>query len=241
MAISMIRRVINMMPEGTIFTTRDMLVFGMRTAVDQALCTLVRKERIRRLARGVFAKCDDYRTKFTELQIVKAKAHSFGRRIIEKPLSSEPINHGLERVKTSELERIKPHELEQIKTSEMVDSDQKQSMQKMTTYCVEGHSSTFRIGDKIIHFKKVGQRKFELAKSRAGAAAHEVWQLGASANDGVALSNAILHFDRTDYVDLRRNIQWMPAWLSDQIKWRPWDRFYDNWAEVRPKLGLSSE
>lgn len=191
MAISMIRRVVNRMPEGTIFTTRDMLVFGMRTAVDQALCWLVRKEKIRRLARGVFAKCDDAETTFTELQIVKAKAHAFGRRIIEKPLSSEAI-----------------------------------------TYCVEGHSSKFCIGKTTIHFKKVGQRKIELSKSKAGAAAHSVWQLGAKDNDGVALMNAMQYFDRNDYAELRRNIRWMPAWLGDQIKSRPWDHFYDNWSNT---------
>jgi Family of unknown function (DUF6088) len=214
MAISMIRRVVTFMPEGTIFTTRDMLVFGMRTAVDQALCHLVRTERIRRLARGVFAKCDDYKTTFTELQIVKAKAHSFGRRIIETPLPSKPATKQFGAENSASFETH--------------------------SYCVEGHSSKFRIGDTIIEFKKVGQRRFELAKSKAGAAAHSVWQLGPTANDGVALRNAVLQFNRHDYVELRRNIQWMPAWLSDQIKWRPWDKFYENWDGVRQRLGWSS-
>jgi hypothetical protein len=36
--------------------------------------------------------------------------------------------------------------------------------------------------------------------------------------------------NRTDYIIFRRNIRWMPAWLSDQVKGRYWDAIYD-----RPK------
>jgi hypothetical protein len=47
-----IRQFIANLPQALIFSTRDLLNFGTRAAVDQCLCRLVRKGNIRRLAWG---------------------------------------------------------------------------------------------------------------------------------------------------------------------------------------------
>jgi hypothetical protein len=214
MAIHMIRRYLHFLGEGKIFTTRDCLIFGMRAAVDQALYQMVKTGRIRRLARGVFANTDDLRIIFTELEIVRAKAHAFGRKIIEDHVTTDiRVNCGSPSINTS------------VRTEVSEDGT------LIRTYPVEGHSSSFRIGGTTIKFKKTGQRKFELNKTKAGRAAKSVWNMGSKEIDGVALQDAVLHFDRFDYVDMRFNIRWMPAWLSDQIKCRPWHKSFENKVE----------
>jgi len=84
-ASSLIRRHILTLPEGGTFTTRDVLCFGTRAAVDQALSRMVKARKIRRLARGVFAKDPSYSEEYSLFEIAKLKAQAFGRKITQHP------------------------------------------------------------------------------------------------------------------------------------------------------------
>jgi hypothetical protein len=77
--ISNIRRQIYKSPKDYIFTTRDFLAFGVRTAVDQALYRLVKRGQLIRVARGVFIK-DGAKNPSLE-EVAKRKAIAFGRKI----------------------------------------------------------------------------------------------------------------------------------------------------------------
>jgi Family of unknown function (DUF6088) len=211
MAMAMIGRFVQFLDDGQIFTTRDCLVFGMRSAVDNALSRLVKMERIRRLARGVFAKDSTFRRVYSDLEIATAKAESFGRRIVEAPLNIENTRSG---------DFGKPVEAR--------------------TFYIDGHSSQFKIGENIISFKQTTKRKMQLALTIAGEAARAVWNLGqTNGGDGQALMRAITWFHRNDRIDLRKNIRWMPAWLSNQIKHRPWDFEYEKKLKsLTPELRL---
>lgn len=78
---SFIRRFINQLAEGQMFTTRDLLCFGSRTSVDQCLRNLLRKEKIERLARGVFMRGDQTTPRPTEVEIAMVKAAAFGKEL----------------------------------------------------------------------------------------------------------------------------------------------------------------
>jgi hypothetical protein len=178
----------------------------MRAAVDKALARLVYRGDIIRLARGVFVKARNCRKVFSDWEIAKAKANAFGRKLIEAPLVVA--------------ERMSADVGKRVSTVE---------------FCTEGHSSHFQIGERTIYFKKVGQRKLQLAKCKAGEAARALWNIGQRRANLVAYEKAIALFDRLDRIEFRRNIRWMPAWLSDQIKFRPWDRDYEK-KETNPSL-----
>lgn len=76
-----IRRDINRRKEDEIFTTRAMLQYGARSAVDSALYNLVKDGTIRRLARGVFVR-GECKIVFEPVVIAIAKAKAFGKRIL---------------------------------------------------------------------------------------------------------------------------------------------------------------
>jgi hypothetical protein len=76
-----IRRHIFSLPEGTPFTTRDFLTFGLRAAVDQTLYRLVKSGTIQRLARGLFVRDPDNRKRFSDFEIASLKASAFGRKL----------------------------------------------------------------------------------------------------------------------------------------------------------------
>ena len=82
--ITLIRSYIERLNVEAIFTSRDLLCFGSRSSVDNAVYTLHQNGELVRPARGVFVRPE--RTKpVTELEIATTKARSFGREIISHP------------------------------------------------------------------------------------------------------------------------------------------------------------
>jgi len=138
-AISMIRRYITLLPEGKIFSTQDVLQFGMRAAVDQALSRLCKREQIRRLARGVFVKEEGSASEYSDMEIARVKAESFGRTIAT---FISPVANPFSEVAGN--------------------------IPNTCTFLVNGHSSKFRIGDKTIYLKSVSPRKLQLASNGVG-------------------------------------------------------------------------
>jgi hypothetical protein len=75
MCTGFINRHIQKLPDTEIFTTRHMLIYGIRSSVDSVLSRLVRSGRIHRLARGVFVR--SLAGNPTLAQIVEAKVEAF--------------------------------------------------------------------------------------------------------------------------------------------------------------------
>lgn len=75
MCIQFIYRHVRQIPRRQIFTTRNMLIYGTRSAVDSALSRMVKTGFITRLARGVFVR--DASGKPSFMEIVKAKTEAF--------------------------------------------------------------------------------------------------------------------------------------------------------------------
>jgi Family of unknown function (DUF6088) len=188
-----IGRFVSLLPEGKIFTTRDCVTYGLRTTVDQTLCRFVRRGRIRRLARGVFVKDRDGRFNYSNYDIAKAKAESFGRFIFPH---------------TSNVAR---------------ECGFKGGRKDDTVFAIDGRSSSFKIGGTVIHLKEVMPRKRALHGSYQGEAALSLWEFGKYSMCSAALMCATLGLSRPEIIDFRRKIKWMPAWMSDYITNRPWD------------------
>jgi hypothetical protein len=80
MCTGLIRRHIQKLKSTEIFTTRHMLIYGKRSAVDSALGRMVRNGQLYRLARGVFVK--SLADKPTLAQIVEAKVKAYAGKIV---------------------------------------------------------------------------------------------------------------------------------------------------------------
>jgi hypothetical protein len=79
MCVASIRRHINSIPPTEIFTTRHMLIYGLRKTIDSALSRMVANKFIYRLARGVFVKNHSGNPNLE--QIVQAKVKAFSGKI----------------------------------------------------------------------------------------------------------------------------------------------------------------
>jgi hypothetical protein len=82
MTAPFIKRHIRRLPSRELFSTRDMLIYGTRTAVDSALSRMVKEGFIQRLARGIFVRDASGNPTAEDIAIAKAKAFKVQLRLI---------------------------------------------------------------------------------------------------------------------------------------------------------------
>ncbi len=191
---SFIKRYIYRLPLDKIFSTREFLLYGSRTAVDQTLSKLVKKGMIIRLARGLFVKEGSNIEKITICDVAKAKAESFGKQIA--------IWGGHLAVR---LRLISQAHEEQI-------------------YSVNGSSSSFRFGDVTVHFRRVCARKMHLSTDTdiGGQFLQALWHLGKQKLDELRREPlSQIWFKRTEREHIRLSVHLVPAWLAAAfLHWR---------------------
>jgi hypothetical protein len=203
--ISLIRRFVALLPQGKLFTTREVLAFGSRSAVDSALFRLVKALVIRRLARGVFIRNDFPQHHPAPAEVARVKAQSFGRRI---------VTHGI----------LASWELGLTPVG-----------QDAHIYAVDGRSSAFRYGDLTIKFQGLCPRKVMVGDSQAGMAIRALWHLGRTVCDKSTAARVTASFKRTDRDELRQHAGFMPGWMLDSFSWPArWQPDQDDWRKRKP-------
>jgi hypothetical protein len=197
-ATAFIRRFVFSLKDGEIFSTRDCLNFGGRSAVDHALSRLVKKGIIRRLARGIFACDPDSLRCYSLLDIARLKGEAFGRKITSHPTS--------------------------IASKLGLQEYNKSSPPTEVFFSTNGPTTKFRVGETIVHLKNAAPRKLRLDASKAGETLRALWHLGQTNVNGNTIMQACQSFFREDRADLRMNMRWIPAWLADSFRFtRRWE------------------
>lgn len=185
------------------FTTRELLNYGNRSAIDNCIYRLIQEGEIYRITRGVFvrAKSGGKRPHFTQREIAEVKANSFGRKLHTHPFKKAKeiaIRLGL----------IRPGQ-KWIKECEELES----------TYETSGPSSSFMFEGKRVYFKKTTRRKIQLGDSKAGLVIRALWYNGFQNRFAVwgfeAQRKAYQGLYGGDRVEIHRSSALMPAWLSD--------------------------
>lgn len=132
-----VRRYINRLHSNTIFSTKEVLQYGTRTAIDKTLSRLVKSGRIIRIARGLFRR-EDYNIPMPALaEIAKCKANVFDKKIIAKDSNTNNTTL-LNRTSTTN--------------------------NTQTIYLTNGRSSSFYSGNTVITLKGISPRKFKQLK-----------------------------------------------------------------------------
>ena len=185
---SFIKRHILELPKGMIFSTREMLNYGRRSAVDQCLYRLVKMGRIVRLAWGIFMKDDADIATPTPMSVANEKAKAFGRYLVKETLGA------------TQLRTLTDHRTKTI------------------SYAIQGHSSSFKYGAITIQFRGTCARKMLLAEDAVGMAIKTLWRLGVDACDHEALAKATAEFTRQERLQFKRSCHLMPEWITNLFK-----------------------
>jgi Family of unknown function (DUF6088) len=180
------RHIFKLLPR-VIFSTRDMLNYGPRAAVDQCLYRLVKSGRIIRLAWGLFMKEEYDGPLPTILEVAKAKAGAFGRKI---------ISDAADAAKRLELTNV---------------------ANGRTTYAINSGSSSFRYNHQVIHFKGISARKLFLGDELVGQSIRALWSVGKADCDEEMVSMAMARFSRPERKQFRQSLHLMPSWMTDLL------------------------
>lgn len=197
-------RLIRSLPEGEIFTTRQLLHLGSRSAVDNALYNMVCENIIERLAWGVFRLSEEYHCKRLRepslLEIARAKVTAFARTLY-----------------TSSLHIF----CQEDKAQPIYDKHNTFSLK------IIGHSSSFRRVFKdnkapiTIRLKGIAPRKAALAATYDGGILQSFWQLGKSALEPTIKSIALSKLKAPVKKAVIERTQHLPAWITNNILFKP--------------------
>ncbi|MDX2108574.1 MAG: hypothetical protein SFY67_19425 [Candidatus Melainabacteria bacterium] len=186
------------------FTTRELLNYGNRSAIDNCIYRMIQEGEIHRITRGVFVRAKTFggkRPYYTQREIAEIKANSFGRKLQTHPFKKAKeiaVRLGL----------IKPGQ-KWIKECDEFES----------TYEISGPSSSFLFDGKRIYFKKTTRRKIQLGDSRAGLVIRALWYNGFWNRFALwgfeAQRKAYQGLYGLDRREIHESSALMPAWLSD--------------------------
>jgi hypothetical protein len=182
---TLIRRHIYSLPKGKIFSTRDMLNYGRRSAIDQCLYRLVKAGRIIRLAWGLFIREDSETDLPSPRQVAMEKARAFCKTIFTDAQDATKLL-GLTAFGNERL-----------------------------TYAIQGHSSSFNYRETRIYLKGVCQRKISLGDDPISLAAKALWIIGKKHCDQRTIEKATARFKRQERLQFRQSCHLMPSWLTN--------------------------
>ena len=198
---SIISHILDLHPTA-VFTTRDVLQYGTRSAVDQCLYRLVKTRFITRLTRGMFVR--DPNVEITLDEIARIKAVAFGRQIIE---------HATRTLK--DLRVSKP--LDHFQDLDSEDSHETRKREKAyspsNTFAIDGHSSRFQSCLGPVEFHGIAPRKARLSETKTGRRIYALWYFGDDERIAPAVKAVCRDLNRKDREDLRRASPLTPAWL----------------------------
>jgi hypothetical protein len=189
--ISFIRAHINRLKDDAIFTTRDLLSYGTRPAVDTAIHRLIKKDLIIRLCRGVFMKCSGKAVFGQQLPsafaVANAKARGFGKEIfIHK--KDAAARFGL------------------IKTGN-----------DNPTFATYGRTTSFKYREKTIKLTHVSPKDAKLGDTFAGLVIRAIKQIGNHEELPTTLLNMRRTANKAEITELQRSTALMPSWLSKHL------------------------
>ncbi len=197
-------RLISSLPDGQIFTTRELLHLGSRSAVDNALFNMVCEEIIERLAWGVFRLSADFLNKRlpepTLMEVATAKINAFARSVFT------PSFHIF---------------CQENKARPVYDQ------RNTVSVSIIGHNSSFK---RVFKNKKapitvkllgIAPRKAALAATHDGGILQSFWRLGKGALDPKIKSIALSKLKAPLKKAVTTHSRYLPAWITNNILFKP--------------------
>lgn len=188
--IAEIRERISTYSQQEIFTARDFLDLGSRTAVDQSLCRLVKMGELLRIKTGVYVPVTAS-AKFPHndpTQLAGMLARYNGAKIDVGGSKAAAIL-GLASEDPSE-----------------------------ATFVTDGLHSKFKIGTMTVFLKPIAARKLRHAGTKAGLAISALWYLGKHKANRDVIEKIRSELSAYEFSQLKAACACLPSWASDLLR-----------------------
>ena len=189
--IHLIRSHINRLREDVIFTTRDFLCYGTRSAVDTALHRLIKKDMIIRVCRGVFIKwtVKAFRGDLpTAQEVAQTKARAFGKEILV-------------------------HKKDAAAQLGLIESGN-----DSPTFATFGRTTSFQFSDQRIKLAHISPKDAKHEDTFTGLFTRALRQLGWHDQAPITIGKLISDKNRKEREMIYQAAAMMPSWISDQFK-----------------------
>ena len=199
------------LPKGKVFSIRDLLAYGKRSAVDSAVRYMVKLGRLIRVARGVLMRPGRQLKSITPEEVAQIKAAAFGKLILpcsRKEAQSLKLIDDCPRVKGKEI-----------------------------TFETNGPTSSFLFGTLRIHFRKAGPRRLKLGTTKVGNYLRAFWAAGLAIINAKNIDEIVRFTLRQREEELLPAARFMPFWLRDRFD-IPIP--YTHWATIQPSQKASA-
>lgn len=230
---ALIRKHLSLLKPGEIFTTRDLLSYGRRSAVDKTLFLMVQAGYLTRLAFGVFVITHTSKSFYTVAEIVQRKALAFGKTIYTHA-SNFKVNRGRRvNIKFRSAKVIQGD----INTAELVSShtDNSQALtlrhehrepqtdQQQYPFSCSTSSSSFRFRCGLMRNVNLAMVRYCCTKllkhgdTNVGLTIRGLVAIGPKAIDDDIVQAAVNQLHYKEQAELRMANAWMPHWLSNRL------------------------
>jgi hypothetical protein len=187
--VKCIKERISQLPVGEPFSSKELVGFGTRAAVDQNLSRLVKRGEVMRVTRGVY---------------VRPKQSKYVGAVTPEPLK---VAHA--KVLTAK-ESVQVHGAEAARQFGF-------TTQVPTTplFYTSGSNRRFRVGNLRVKLKHVSARKLTFAGTPAGNALSALWYVGKeNISDGL-IEKIKEKLTASEFEKLKAAKSIMPAWMAD--------------------------
>jgi len=178
---------------GWVFSARDFLDFGSRSAVDQTLSRLASEGTIRRIAYGIY----DYPRMNKRLGVLAPNPDDIAAALAAKTPGSRIQISGSRAANLLGLTEQVPAQL---------------------IYLTDGPSRQIRLGSQIIQLKRTAASKFPGAGTPAGLALQAIRALGPSVDKNFVVRQLSRALSPSDKDMLSRFSKYAPSWSHEIIK-----------------------
>jgi Family of unknown function (DUF6088) len=187
-----IRAAIEALPEGKAFSAKDLLQFGTRAAVDQALYRMAKDSEILRVARGIYA-----RPKWNKY--------------IKAPVMPEPLEVA-QLVAETRGAKIGPTG---AAAANMLGLSTQVPTQPV--YATTGRTGAIKFGKNVILFRHVAPRKMQYAGTAIGTAIAAIRYLGKEQFTLEVIAKLRQVLSENDFNVLRQATSALPGWALDKF------------------------
>ena len=190
--VEQVKQKIQEYPQGQPFSSRKLLGFGTRAAVDKALSRLVESGEVTRLSRGIY---------------VRPKLNKYVGAVVPEPIAI--IRAKLE----AENETLQVHGAEAARQFQFTTQ-----VPTRTVFYTSGSSRRFHIGNLSVELKHVAPRKLILAGQPAGTALTALWYLGKANVNKTAIERIERTLPAKEFEALKSEKPAMPGWMVEQFR-----------------------